>query len=119
MRLNIRTAILLGSIPLLFAGVALGGEGIQVQIVNDGTADIVVTIYDMNTHPQRVVLENTRINGFTSVPINVIGDSRGRATLSWTATSIDRSSPECGHAERVELGYSSSLSVHADSSCST
>jgi len=119
MRLNIRTAIILSSIPLLFAGVALGGEGIQVKITNDGTEDIVVTVYDLNTRPQRVVLENARINGFTSVPINVIGDSTGRATISWTATSIDRNSPECGHDEGVELGDSSSLRVHADSSCST
>jgi hypothetical protein len=119
MRLNMRIAIILGAIPLCFAGVAQGGEGVQVKITNDGTEDIVVTIYDMNTRPQRVVLENARINGFTSVPINVIGDSTGRATISWTATSIDRNSPACGHDESVELGDSSSLRVHADSSCST
>jgi hypothetical protein len=118
MRINIRTVtIILGSIPLFFAAMAMGGEGVQVKITNDGTEDIVVTVYDMNTRPQRVVVENARINGFASIPINVIGDSTGRATVSWTATSIDRNSPACGHDESVELGDSSSLRVHADSSC--
>ena len=120
MRINIRTAaIILGSIPLFFAAMAIGGEGVQVKITNNGTEDIVVTVYDMNTRPERVVLENARINGFTSVPISVIGDSTGRANISWTATSIDRNSPECGHDDQVAVGDSSSLSVHADSSCST
>jgi len=119
MRLNVRTAIVLSAIPLLCAGAALGGEGVQVKITNDGTKDIVVTVYDMNTRTPRVVLENERINGFTSVPINVIGDTAGRAIISLTATSSDGISPECGRGKRVELSDSSSLSVHADSSCST
>lgn len=118
MRFNIRTAIMLSSIPLLLAGAAaLGGEGVQVKITNDGTEDIVVTVYDMSTRTPRVVLENERINGFTSVPINAISDSTGRAVLSWTATSMDRTSPACGHDERVEISDSSSLNVHADSTC--
>jgi len=117
MRFNIRTAIIISCLPLFCAGVALGGEGVQVKITNDGTEDIVVTVYDMNTRPQRVILENARINGFTSIPINVIGDSTGRANLSWTATSIDKNSRQCGHDE-VALGDDASLNVHADSSCS-
>jgi hypothetical protein len=117
MRLSIRTAIMIGCLPLLSAGVALGGEGVQVKVTNDGTEDIVVTVYDMNSNPQHAVLENARINGFTSVPINVVGDSTGRAKLSWTATSIDRNSRQCGHDEAA-LSDDASLNVHADSSCS-
>lgn len=117
MRFSIRTAIITCCLPLFTAGVALGGEGVQVKITNDGTADIVVTVYDMNTQPHRVILENARINGFTSVPINVVGDSTGRANLSWTATSLDPNSRQCGHDE-VAVSDDASLNVHADSSCS-
>ena len=87
MRARIVAALIVTAIPVLLTGTALGGEGVQVKITNDGTQDIVVTVYDMNTRPERVVLENARINGFTSVPINAIGDATGRANLSWTATS--------------------------------
>jgi hypothetical protein len=118
MHFNTRTAVILSSIPLFLAGAAaLGGEGVQVKITNNGTEDIVVTVYDMSTHTPRVVLENARINGFTSVPVNVISDSTGRANLSWTATSMDRTTPACGHDDGVEISDSSSLNVHADSTC--
>ena len=107
--------LILGALPLLAAGTARG-EGVDVKITNDGTQDIVVTVYDMNTSPQRAVLANARINGFTSVPISLVGDATGRANISWTATSIDPAFPKCGHADTV-VGNSASVQVHADSTC--
>src|ERR1700723_4805357 len=96
MRSHIK-ALLLLALPLLLVGSAAGGEGIQVKITNDGTQDIVVTVYDMNAEPKRILLQNARINGFTSVPVSAIGDAAGRANLSWTATSTDAASPNSGH----------------------
>jgi hypothetical protein len=118
MRARIVAALIVTAMPVLFAGTALGGEGVQVKITNDGTSDIVVTVYDMNTRPERVVLENARINGFTSVPINAVGDATGRANLSWTATSTDSTSRKCGHDDTVSVNNDGSVSVHAESSCS-
>jgi hypothetical protein len=118
MRGKLIAALIITAIPVLLTGTALGGEGIQVKITNDGTEDIVVTVYDMNTRPERVVLENTRINGFTSAPINVIGDAMGRANLSWTATSTDATSRKCGHDDAVSVNNDGSVTVRADSSCS-
>src|SRR5271163_601285 len=103
MSLKMRTAVMLSSVPLLLAtAAALGGEGVQVKVTNDGTQDIVVTVYDMSSRTPRVVLENARINGFTSVPINALSDATGHANLSWQATSADRTSPVCGHDDGVE-----------------
>lgn len=118
MRFIVHTALVIGCLPLFSTSVALGGEGVQVKITNDGTEDIMVTVYDMNTRPNRVVLENARINGFTSLPVNVIGDASGRANLSWTASSIDKNMHHCGHEEEVGVSDDASLNVHADSSCS-
>jgi hypothetical protein len=109
--------VMLGCLPLFLAGTALGGEGVEVKITNDGTDDIVVTVYDMNTSPGRVVLTNAHINGFTSVPVTLIADASGMANLAWTATSTDHTFPKCGHANTV-VGNDASVSVHADSSCS-
>ena len=114
---HIRAALIASCLPLLFAGSARGGEGVEVKIINDGTDDIVVTVYDMNTSPERVVLINARINGFTSVPISLVGDATGKAHLSWTATSADPAFPRCGHANTMVIN-AASVSVHADSSCS-
>jgi hypothetical protein len=115
---KMHAAVFLSAIPLFLAGAAaLGGEGVQVKVTNDGTQDIVVSVYDMSSRTPRIVLENARINGFTSVPINAIGDETGRANLSWKATSADRSSPACGHDDDVQISDSSALNVHADSTC--
>ena len=120
MRSPMKAVLILSCLPLLLvlsAGTALGDDGIDVKITNDGTEDIVVTVYDMNTSPKRVVLANARINGFTSVPISLVGDASGMAKLSWTATSLDPAFPKCGHANSV-VSSAGSVNVHADSSCS-
>lgn len=116
MRGIIKAALILAS-PLMI-GTALGGEGVQVKITNDGTRDIVVTVYDMNAQPQRILLQNARINGFTSVPVSAIADAAGRANLSWIATSNDATSTKCGHDDTLGLGNNAAVNVHADSSCS-
>jgi hypothetical protein len=116
MRSPMKAVLILSCLPLLLAGTALGGEGVEVKITNDGTEDIVVTVYDMNTNPKKVVLTNARINGFTSVPISLIGDANGKGNLSWTATSTDPEFPKCGHATSM-VSNAGSVSVHADSIC--
>lgn len=116
MRRTINAGLIL-AMTLFTTGMALGGEGIQVNITNDGTQDIVVTVYDMNAKPRAVLLQNARINGFTSVPVSAIADATGRANLSWTATSADSTSTKCGHDNTPGLRNDSAIHVHADSSC--
>ena len=114
---HFKSALML-ALPLLMSGTALGGEGVQVKITNDGTQDIVVTVYDMNAKPRAILLQNARINGFTSVPVSAIADATGHANLSWTATSADEKSAKCGHGDTSGLRNDSAVDVHADSSCS-
>jgi hypothetical protein len=116
MRSNVKLALILAPL-LLLAGMALGGEGVQVNITNDGTQDIIVTVYDMNTRPRGILLQNERINGFTSAPISAVADAEGHANLAWTATTADDTSRKCGHDETLGLGNDSSVHVHADGSC--
>ena len=120
--MGIRTVrtLLFGVVPLLLVGAtALGGEGVDVTIANDGTEDIVVTVYDTTVGPDAVVLSHARIGGFTTVPVSVSPDANGRANLSWTAMTTDANFRKCGHQEGVELANASSLTVHADGSCIT
>jgi hypothetical protein len=116
MKRHVTSVGFLGMFALL-AGTALADEGVTVKITNDGTQDIVVTVYDVNAGPGRVVLTNARINGFTSVPISVVGDATGKANLRWTARSTDSVSPKCGHAT-AHANNDDTVTVHADSSCS-
>jgi O-succinylbenzoate synthase len=113
---KIQAALLL-ALPLLMTRTALAGDGVQLKITNDGTQDIVVTVYDMNAKPRAILLQNARINGFTSVPLSAIADSTGRANLAWTATTVDPNSVKCGHADTLGLRNDSAVHVHADSSC--
>jgi hypothetical protein len=107
--------------PMLLCGAvaAASGEGVTVNITNDGTEDIVVTVYDTTIGPDAVVLPHTRLNGFTTIPVSVSPDASGRANLSWTAVTADAKERKCGHAERLGLGDSSSVMVHADSACAS
>ena len=116
MRRDIKGGLVL-ALAFLVADTALGGEGVQVKITNDGTQDIVVTVYDMNANPHRILLQNARINGFTSVPVSAIADATGRANLSWTATSTGATSKTCGQADTLGVADDSAVNVRADSSC--
>jgi hypothetical protein len=116
-RYTLKPALLLAA-PLLFATAsAFGGEGVDVTVTNDSTEDLVVTIYDESAAPKAVVLAHAHLNGFTSVPVSVSPDASGHASISWTATTTDPSFRKCGHQDAVQVGDSSSLTVHADSSC--
>jgi hypothetical protein len=116
MNSHLKPVFLGGGLALLLAGTALSDEGVSVKITNDGTEDIVVTVYDVNAGPERKVLTNERINGFTSVPISVVADATGMANLRWTATSTDSTSPKCGQAS-AQVANDASVNVHADSTC--
>ena len=106
------------SSALLLAHTARGAEGVSVTFTNDSADDILLTVYDTGTSPRRTVLAGTRITGFTSVPVVLTPDSAGKATLSWSATNTDPEFPRCGHADAA-VGDADSVSVHADSECST
>jgi hypothetical protein len=112
----IKAALILTCMPLLFIASAARADGIDVTISNDGTENLVVTVYDMNSLPRRAVLTNARINGFSSLSISLITDASGKGRLSWTATSTDPTFPKCGHSDET-VGIAGSISVHVDSSC--
>jgi len=106
------------AMPLLLSGTpVLGGDGISLNIVNDGTQDILVTVYDTSLGPNAVVLAHARVNGFTTIPLSVSLDANGMANVSWTAVTADANDRKCGHAERVGLADSSSVTVRADGEC--
>jgi hypothetical protein len=107
---------------VLVSAVAVGGlNGVDVTIANDGTEDVVVTLYDKSAQPNgqsdAVVFARERINGFTKIPVSLAADESGRANLTWTAVSADPQSQKCGHATRVGLTDSALVTVHADSEC--
>jgi hypothetical protein len=111
-----KAALFLGWPLLLFGTSARGGNSVDVKIINDGTEDILVTVYDMSTRPERIVFSNARLNGFTSAPIFLIAAADGKANLAWTATSTDTMFPKCGHAITA-VANAGSVNVRADSQC--
>jgi len=120
MNRELGSAVLASAIPLLLlGGAASGGEGIQISIKNDGTDDILVTVYDTTVGPDTVVLAHARINGFSTVPLSVAPDATGRGNLSWTAVTADANGRKCGHADHVGLRDTASVTVHADANCPT
>jgi hypothetical protein len=113
-KLIIKSALVLVCLPWMAGLVA---DGVQVKISNETVQDLVVNVYDVNVQPQKMLLTNARINGFTSVLVNAIGDAAGRANLSWTATSTDSLSPKCGKNQALGLANAAVVIVSADSNC--
>jgi hypothetical protein len=115
----IHTGLLLGCVPLLLvSAAAVGGHnGVDVTIANDGTEDVVVTVYDTSTQPRSVVLPHERMNGFTRIPVSLSADDSGRGNLEWTAVTADPNGRKCGHATTQGLSDSVSVQVRADSEC--
>ncbi len=110
-----RAALLL-AVPLLLIGAGAFADGVPVSITNNGTEDIVVTVYDTTLRPHEVVMSQ-RINGFSSVPLTMSPDASGRANVSWTAVTVDPNHRRCGHAEQKGLADSSTVNVSAHSAC--
>ena len=111
--------LLLSCIPLvLVSAAAVGGlNGVDVTITNDGTEDVVVTVYDTSTQPNSVVLSHERINGFTRIPVSLSPDDHGQGNLAWTAVSADSATRRCGRAARQGLSDAATVHVHADAEC--
>ena len=105
-----------GLLPLmLFSAIAVGDDGINLKITNDGTVDIFVTVYDANTHLP--VAEHQRVNGFSATPVSASADASGLANISWTAIGVDDSDPHCGHGAASGLHADAVVNVHAGSDC--
>jgi hypothetical protein len=112
----VKSPLLSGALLLLGAAAA-AADGVAVNITNDGSEDIVVTVYDLTIGRDAVVLAHARMTGFTTIPLSVTADASGMANLSWTAVTVDPDDHKCGHAERTGLRDSASVTVHADSTC--
>jgi hypothetical protein len=110
---------LIASIVFLMGAATAWADGVQVKITNDGTQDLVVTVYDTSTQPATTILTAARINGFTSIPVSLMTDATGKANVAWTATSVDATDRKCGHATSAGLVDAGTVRVSADSACGT
>ncbi len=110
-------AVALGALAL--GSVAALADGVPITITNDGTEDVVVTVYDLNSQGRNPVMQAAHINGFTSVPISVTPGPDGLAHVAWTATNVDPSNRKCGHADKVDLDHDATVHVHANGECAT
>jgi hypothetical protein len=110
-----RSLSLLAAAALCAAGAAFGGDGINVNVTNDGVEDVYVTIYDNTT--KSPLIEHARLNGFSSLSVSANPDDSGRASISWTTISVDNRERHCGRGSRTGIDNDATLNVHADSSC--
>ncbi len=114
-----RQTVNFGVLAVVFAAAsALADDGVPITITNDGTADIVVTVYDMNAAHHLAVVPGEQINGFSSVQVTVTPGRNGKGHGSWAATTVDTRAPLCGHADKPRLEADAAVHVHADASCS-
>jgi hypothetical protein len=97
--------------------VALGDDTINLNVTNDGTEDIFLSVVDLSTTPHTKVVDHQRVNGFTTVPVLASADNIGRANIAWTTISVDSDNRRCGHGVRRGLDNDGAVNVHVDSEC--
>jgi hypothetical protein len=111
-----REPIAVLALMLLTATTAIG-DTVTIKIRNDGSDDIVATVYDMNAQPPGVAIADQRINGFAWIYVLVTAGDGGDAHVRWVATTGDASSRRCGHQDRRSLANDASVRVFANSRC--
>jgi hypothetical protein len=118
MRITGKAGLILGlSLALLESGPAGAGDLVTVRLYNDGSDDLVVTVYDLNAAPQGSAHGTQRINGFAWVALSVTRDADGGGHIGWTARSADEFFLRCGRQDIGGLGEDDTVRVFADSSC--
>jgi hypothetical protein len=118
MRKLCHPAVILGLLlTLSAAATAVGDDMVSLKISNDGTDDILVTVYDMNAEPPGAVIVRQRISGFAWIPLSVTAGRAGFGHIQWTATSAVEGGHGCGQRDTRGLGNDDSVSVFADSPC--
>ena len=118
MRKLCQSAGILGLLLTLSAGAtAVGDDMVAVKLSNDGTDDILVTVYDMNAAPPGAVVVRQRISGFAWIPVSVTAGRAGFGHIQWTATSAAAGQHRCAQRDTRGLGNDDSVAVFADSPC--
>jgi len=115
MRIGNRLVLIVAT-AILASGQAFG-EGLTVTLNNGTTNSLLVTVYDLNVNPPRMILSSLEINGNASITISLAADMWGHGHLQWAATTVDRTMRQCGHGDSWELDDGDSVSVNADSDC--
>jgi hypothetical protein len=108
-------AVAVGAVAM--GSAAAVADGVPITITNDGTDDVVVTVYDLNSQTRNIVMQGERINGFTSVPISVTPGPDGLAHVAWKAINVNGLTRKCGSASRVDLGQDATVHVRANKDC--
>jgi len=117
MRKLSQPAVILGFLLTLTGATAFGDDMVSLKISNDGTDDILVTVYDMNAEPPGAVIVRQRISGFAWIPVSVTAGRAGFGHIQWTATSAVSGKHRCGRGDTRGLENDDSVSVYADSPC--
>jgi len=109
----------LACLPSLLASASLfAQDNLTINVNNDSTNNLLVTVYDRNVQPRLKILSQV-INGNASVAVSITADASGQGHISWTATTRDRDMRQCGHSDKAHLNDGDTVNVHADSDCSS
>jgi hypothetical protein len=110
-------AQILNGLLLLSVTPAFGDGGMTITINNNTTRNLLVTVYDRNTHPAQKIVSNQTINGFASISVTVATDESGLGHLSWTAVTADPDMRMCGRHDKPGLNDRDTVHVYANTEC--
>lgn len=114
-----RTTIALGYLTFcLICSSASGGDDVlTINLANNTSDNLLVTVYDQNTTPAQRVLSTTEIYGNASIPVSISPDGSGKGHLSWTAMTVDHDMRQCGHNDNSGLNDGDTVNVQTDGDC--
>src|SRR5258707_15418963 len=117
MRKLSQPAVILGFLLTLAGATAIGDDMVALKISNDGTDDILVTVYDMNAAPPGAVVVRQRISGFAWIPVSVTAGRAGFGHIQWAATRAAAGQHRCAQRDTRGLGNDDWVPVFARFPC--
>lgn len=109
---GLAVALLLCASPAVF-----GDAGMTININNNTTTGLLVTVYDLNSNPVEKVLAGEKINSFAKISVSITPDESGHGHISWTAMNLDPSARQCSRKDRPGLNDGDIVHVYANADC--
>ena len=105
-------AICLSVVPM-----ARADGTITIHLVNDGTDNLVITVFDKNRRHRQMVLSGQIVYGNASIATSITANSSSQGHLAWRAMTTDRDMPRCGHGEVAHVNDGAKIRISPDSAC--
>jgi hypothetical protein len=95
------------------------GGSLTIQLQNDTTDNLVVTVYDRTLPQHQMILSGQTLYGNASQALTIGANSSGQGHVYWTAMTTDPDMRQCGRKDKSGINDGETIHVSASNDCSS